>query len=131
MRGPVLPALCLAALLCLTACGAGEEASSPTPTPVQTSPPPMATVTPTPTPYNGPVNPLSGMPTDAETSARRPVAVMLNNLKQALPQLGQSQADIIYEVVAEGGHHPDAGGVSVGGGCRYDRVHPLHPALLH
>lgn len=63
----------------------------------------MATVTPTPTPYNGPVNPLSGMPADAETAARRPVAIMLNNLKQALPQLGQSQADIIYEVVAEGG----------------------------
>ena len=103
MRGPVLPALCLAALLCLTACDAGEGAPSPTPTPVRTSPPPMATVTPTPTPYNGPVNPLSGMPTDAETAARRPVAVMLNNLEQALPQLGQSQADIIYEVVAEGG----------------------------
>ena len=29
---------------------------------------------------------------------RRPVAVMLNNLKEALPQLGQSSADIIYEV---------------------------------
>ena len=34
---------------------------------------------------------------------RRPVAIMLNNLKQALPQLGQSQADIIYELPAEGG----------------------------
>lgn len=103
MRGPVLPALCLTALLCLTACGAGESEPSPTPAPAQTSPPPMATVTPRPTPYNGPVNPLSGMPADAETAARRPVAIMLNNLKQALPQLGQSQADIIYEVVAEGG----------------------------
>lgn len=103
MRGSVLSALCLTALLCLTACGAGEGEPSPTPAPAQTSPPPMATVTPTPTPYNGPVNPLSGMPADAETAARRPVAVMLNNLKQALPQLGQSQADIIYEVVAEGG----------------------------
>lgn len=28
---------------------------------------------------------------------------MLNNLKEALPQLGQSQADIIYECLAEGG----------------------------
>ena len=96
MRGPVLPALCLIALLCLTACGAGAGEPTPTPAPAQTSPPPMASVTPTPTPYNGPVNPLSGMPSDAETSARRPVAVMLNNLEQALPQLGQSQADIIY-----------------------------------
>lgn len=28
---------------------------------------------------------------------------MLHNLKEALPQLGQSSADIIYEVPAEGG----------------------------
>ena len=28
---------------------------------------------------------------------------MLNNLKKAQPQLGNSQADIIYEVPAEGG----------------------------
>ena len=28
---------------------------------------------------------------------------MLNNLKSALPQQGNSQADIIYEVLAEGG----------------------------
>ena len=106
MRGTMLPALCLIVLLCLTACSVGTGASTPTPAPVppQTSPPPIAaTATPTPTPYNGPINPLSGMPTDAETAAQRPVSVMLNNLKQALPQLGQSQADIIYEVVAEGG----------------------------
>ena len=102
MKETVLAALGLAALLCLTACGAEEVQPSaeavPTPTP-----PPMATGTPTPTPYNGPVNPLSGMPTDGEISSQRPVAVMLNNLEQALPQQGQSQADLIYEVVAEGG----------------------------
>ena len=33
----------------------------------------------------------------------RPVAIMLNNLKKALPQLGVSQADLIYELPAEGG----------------------------
>ena len=31
------------------------------------------------------------------------MAVMLNNLKKALPQLGVSQADVIYEAPAEGG----------------------------
>ena len=104
MRAPFLPALCLAGLLCLTACGAGGGAeTTPTPTPAATTPPPAATATPEPTPYNGPVNPLTGEPADADTAALRPVAVMLNNLKEALPQLGQSQADIIYEVVAEGG----------------------------
>lgn len=31
------------------------------------------------------------------------IAVMLNNLKKALPQVGVSQADVIYEILAEGG----------------------------
>jgi len=39
-----------------------------------------------------------------ETSMlQRPVAVMLNNIKAAMPQHGVSQADILYEVLAEGG----------------------------
>ena len=81
-----------ALLLLLPACGAPEPEPTPTPTPT-----PVATPTPepTPTPYNGPVSPLSGMPRGEEWVNRSPVAVMLNNLKEALPQLGQSSADII------------------------------------
>ncbi|MFQ8760878.1 MAG: DUF3048 domain-containing protein [Intestinimonas sp.] len=45
---------------------------------------------PEPTPYNGPENPLTGEPISGELANRRPIAVMLNNLKEALPQLGQS-----------------------------------------
>lgn len=48
-------------------------------------------------------NPLTGLPMEPEYEQDRPVAVMLNNLKKAQPQLGVSQADIIYEVPAEGG----------------------------
>jgi hypothetical protein len=40
---------------------------------------------------------------DAAHENDRPAAVMLNDLKAAQPQLGVSQADIIYEVPAEGG----------------------------
>jgi hypothetical protein len=47
-------------------------------------------------------NNLTGLMTDEETAARRPVAVVINNLKKALPQSGVSKADIIYEVLAEG-----------------------------
>ena len=43
---------------------------------------------------------------------RRPVAIMLNNLKQALPQLGVSDADIDDGLPCRGRHHPDAGGLS-------------------
>ena len=48
-------------------------------------------------------NPLSGLKTDKDLSGMRPYAVMINNKLEALPQLGVSQADIIYEVCAEGG----------------------------
>ena len=48
-------------------------------------------------------NPLTGEGISTDISGDRPVAIMLNNLKKALPQLGVSQADIIYEMPAEGG----------------------------
>ncbi len=48
-------------------------------------------------------NPLTGEETISDLSGLRPYAVMLNNKREALPQLGVSQADIIYEVCAEGG----------------------------
>ena len=91
-------------LVLLTACGGGED-DLPKETAPSPSAAPVAEVTaePTPTPYDGPVSPLSGLPIGEEWLNRRPVAIMLNNLKEALPQMGQSQADIIYEVPAEGG----------------------------
>ena len=91
-----------------------EEQESPEPTgyPVETpppidisTPPPSATPSSAPTPgpvYNG-VNPLNGLPMDESYDARRPLAVMFNNIKEALPLHGISQADLIYEALAEGG----------------------------
>lgn len=51
----------------------------------------------------GPINPLTGEAVNEDISANRPYAVMINNLSAALPQHGVSQADIIYEVLAESG----------------------------
>ncbi len=48
-------------------------------------------------------NPLTGEATEEDISQNRPVAIMLNNLKKALPQHGVAEADLIYEVCAEGG----------------------------
>lgn len=48
------------------------------------------------------LNPLTGLWIDEKIAARRPVAVMINNIKMALPQSGISQADVIYETLAEG-----------------------------
>lgn len=86
----------------LAGCGKAE--------PEQTAPPaaPPQAETPEPEPEPEPyvpagTNPLTGEPMEPEFENRRPVAVMLNNLKAAQPQLGVSRADIIYEVPAEGG----------------------------
>jgi len=106
--------LALLMLLSMAACSAPEEVPAPTPTPTPTTTPaptpaptptptPEPTPEPTPTPYNGPVNPLTGEPVAEDVSRVRPIAVMLNNIREAQPQQGNSQADIIYEVIAEGG----------------------------
>lgn len=49
------------------------------------------------------INPLTGLYIDEDAAARRTVSVVINNLPKALPQSGIGQADIYYEVLAEGG----------------------------
>lgn len=47
---------------------------------------------------------LTGLPVENESDQyRRPVAIMINNIKKALPQYGISKASIIFEALAEGG----------------------------
>ena len=136
MRRKLLP-LCLVLLLLLSSCGGKEE--PPVEETPSASPTPVAELTPepTPTPYDGPVSPLSGLPIGEEWVNRRPVAIMLNNLKEALPQMGQSQADIIYEVPAEGGItrmlgvYQSLDGVGKIGSIRSARPYYLELALGH
>ena len=95
----------LLTLLCLTGCGQKEEPASKT---EESEPIPVEEPAPEPEPIPEPIgpagiNPLTGLPMEPEYEQNRPVAVMLNNLKKAQPQLGVSMADIIYEVPAEGG----------------------------
>lgn len=53
---------------------------------------------------HGELDPLTGeYVLDAAAVGKRPVAVMVNNLKGALPQYGIEAADIIYELPVEGG----------------------------
>jgi 3-oxoacyl-[acyl-carrier protein] reductase len=94
--------LFLCALLLLTACGAKPEPTpepTPAPTPTVT---PVPTPTPEPTP-SGPVNPLTGLPMSEDYVGKRPLAIMLSNIAEAQPQQGVGQADMIYEILAEGG----------------------------
>ena len=94
--------LCLVLLLgLLTGCGEKEPVNLDGPeAPVSQEPEPAPEPEPEPEPIR---NPLTGVILEEDLSAQRPYAVMLNNISVALPQYGVSQADIIYEVVAEGG----------------------------
>lgn len=47
---------------------------------------------------------FTGLPVENESDQhRRPVAIMINNIKKALPQYGISKASVIFEALAEGG----------------------------
>lgn len=145
IKRKLLP-LCLVLLLLLSSCGKEGVAPSPTSAP-STSPTPDISRTPAPTPtpseepaqvYTGPTNPLTGLPVESEEEiSARPVAIMLNNLREAMPQLGQSQADIIYECLEEGGITRMLGvyqsikGVGTVGSIRSARSYYLQLALGH
>ncbi len=108
-------ALALALMLSLAACGgntAPETTVPPTTAAPETTPP--TTVPPTTVPETVPPttveeteppvlfrNPLNGEPLD-ELYTARPYTVTINNIKQALPQCGVENADIIFETLVEG-----------------------------
>jgi len=89
----------------LTACGEKDEPDKP-PQEEQTDKP-KTTDDPhedTPPEPQGNINPLTGLEDGIsdEALARRPVAIMVSNSYDSLPQWGISRADIIYEMLAEG-----------------------------
>lgn len=84
-----------------------EPATAPTTEPATepTVPPTAPTAEPATEPVEAPIlytNPLTGEPC-AEPITERPVAVVINNIRQAQPLHGISQAEVIYEITAEGG----------------------------
>ncbi|MBE6996109.1 MAG: DUF3048 domain-containing protein [Ruminococcaceae bacterium] len=133
-----LAAAILAVWMAFSLAGCGEKEEIP---PV-TDPVEDEIVTPDPVPEIDPnlpkgINPLTGMPMEPEYENDRPVAVMLNNLKAAQPQLGVSKADIIYEIPAEGavtrmiGIFQSLEGVGNLGSIRSTRSYYLEAALGH
>ena len=77
-----------------TGCSEKEETETTTTTEVTT------TEAPPPVYYNS----LTGRSGASKSSVgSRPVAIMINNIKASLPQYGIYKADIIYEMLVEGG----------------------------
>jgi hypothetical protein len=79
--------------------GAPEGASGASPS---TTPSPTPTPSPSPTPILVPA-PLTGRPVPPEVAARRPIAVMIDDLRPARPQSGFSAASVVWQAPAEGG----------------------------
>ena len=48
-------------------------------------------------------NYLTGVDCTEEESRKRPIAVMINNVREAMPNVGIGSAEIVYECVVEGG----------------------------
>ncbi len=82
----------------LTACGGDKEEET-------TEPETTTEVTTTAAPVTPEkINRLTGLATLSEKAyGKRPVAIMINNVRAALPQYGISEADLMFEVIVEGG----------------------------
>ncbi len=82
----------------LTACGGDKEEET-------TEPETTTEVTTTAAPVTPEkINRLTGLATLSEKAyGKRPVAIMINNVRAALPQYGISKADLMFEVIVEGG----------------------------
>jgi len=98
MKHKLLSALSLTLALLLLLCSCGGNSDDNTVTPVQ----PLEEIKAEPPVFYK--SALTGLPVeDEEAQSRRPVAVMINNIKKALPQYGISKAGIVFEALAEGG----------------------------
>lgn len=98
-----LTVMILSLAFLLISCG-GETESADSPATVTEVEEPEEEVTAPVVEENPYRSHLTGLPVESEEDTnRRPVAIMINNIKKALPQSGISKASIIYEALAEGG----------------------------
>lgn len=86
-------------LTCFVGCGGNDDTVTTDPTTEEN-----VSETTTQNVQSGTINLMTGLPgLSEEAFGKRPMAVMVNNIKSSLPQYGISSADILYEIVTEGG----------------------------
>lgn len=84
-------------LACFVGCGNKDDSEN-------TEPSETTTESTTQEEKKGNINLLSGLSGLSDKAVgKRPMAIMVNNIKSSLPQYGIGKADIIYEIVTEGG----------------------------
>jgi hypothetical protein len=94
--------------LALSLTGITACSSEPDSQPAQASPTATSTTSSSASPTDAPapsasfLAPLTGQPVDQEVN-NRPFSVMINNFSKARPQSGMTQADTVWELLAEGG----------------------------
>ncbi len=101
----IIAVLGLSMLLGLTACGSKEETSAAE---TQTTEAETETVKESETeeealPEGKMYSYLTGEVIDKSIGTQRPYAIMINNIQEAIPQSGISQAEIVYECLVESG----------------------------
>lgn len=99
MQRNIKTSLVLLSLLLLSACNS-QPVVEPKPAPEQ-PPAPIVEAPAKQEPTYPYTSPLTGLGTN-QPPEQRPIMVMINNAPPARPQTGLNQADIIYEVLAEG-----------------------------
>ncbi len=122
--------LILIFVLIFSACGKLADAAE-SPSPNTDTSPVVDEPTVEPTVYR---NPLTGEVVDSEPANTRPYAFMINNIVYAQPQCSVSDADIIYEILAEGditrmmAIYSDISGIDVMGSIRSSRPYYIEIA---
>lgn len=83
------------------------------------------------------VNPLTGLAAEYDMSGQKPAAILFGNDKNSCPQVGISEADILYECLVEGGITrlmmvvQDYGALDVVGGIRSSRDYFVDYSMGH
>lgn len=95
----------LIVILCFTACGTNQNTISPQENTVSQDEEAEETDINIPESPTIPQikNPLNGLYMNKEYENQRPLAVMIENESKARPQSGLDKADVVYEILTEGG----------------------------
>lgn len=104
LGGTIFLLLLLIIIMLVNSCGKKKEDVPQPPSSTTTTITTEQTTIPEPTIPEGYIqSDISGQYISPEMAKKRPVAVIFNNTKVAVPQSGISQADVIYEAPMEGG----------------------------